>query len=396
MKRNIRWIYVLLGLIIFICLGTVYSWSIFRKPLESSMNLTSTESSLPFMTFLAFYSFLMPLGGKLITKFSPRMVLLFGGILVGLGWILASLSNNISLLVLSYGVVAGSGVGICYGVPISVVSKWFPDKQGLALGILLSGFGMSPFITAPLAKKLIDLYNPFTTFKILGIIFLVFITLLSLPFKFPNEIIETKNADDNSLSTKDMLKNPIFYILWTCFAVATFIGLTIIGITGPVAEEIIGVESGVAVFLVSLFSIFNGLGRPLFGYLSDKLKPAVVIRLSLLLILSASLLMLMFTTGSLVLYIISFSILWMNFGGWLSIAPSLTSKFFGRKNYSQNYGIVFTAYGFGAISGNLVSGTIKDSFGSYKFVAFPILLLTIFAILISEIYLNKKIQRGHY
>ncbi|SHE92963.1 L-lactate MFS transporter [Caloramator proteoclasticus] len=388
MKNKIRWLYVILGILIFICLGTVYSWSIFRKPLEKALGLNSTQSSLPFMTFLAFYAFLMPLGGKLISKYSPKIVLIIGSLLVGLGWLGSAYSKNIFMLTVTYGVIAGSGVGIAYGVPIGVVSKWFPDKKGLSLGILLSGFGMSPFVTAPIAKKLIDIYGVFTTFKILGIIFLIILIILSLPFKFPNENININSEGFYSLSPKEMLKNYRFYILWICFAIATFVGLMIIGITGPMGEDVVGIPSTTMALYVSLFSIFNGIGRPLFGYLSDKLGASKVILLSYTLIFFASLSILFFNKGSILLFVLSFIIFWMNFGGWLSIAPTLTSKFFGPKYYSENYGIVFTAYGIGAILGNLTSGLAKDLFGSYRFVSYPILILIIIGIILSR-FINK-------
>ncbi|MCX7694343.1 MAG: OFA family MFS transporter [Caloramator sp.] len=388
MKSKIRWLYVVLGILIFICLGTVYSWSIFRKPLEKALSLNSTQSGLPFITFLAFYSFLMPFGGRLISKYSPRIVLIIGGILVGLGWLGASFSKNIFSLIITYGAIAGSGVGIAYGVPIGVISKWFPDKKGLALGILLSGFGMSPFVTAPIAKKLIDIYGVFNAFKLLGIAFLIVLIILSLPFKFPKETQKIQTDDSFYLTPKEMLKNKTFYILWVCFAIATFVGLMIIGITGPVGEELIGISSTKIAFYVSLFSIFNGIGRPTFGYLSDKLQASKVILLSYTLIFIAALSMLLFNQGNIFIFVFSFIIFWMNFGGWLSIAPALTSKFFGAKYYSENYGIVFTAYGIGAILGNLTSGLAKDLFGSYKFVSYPILVLTLIGIILSR-FLNK-------
>lgn len=390
MRENLRWIYVILGIAIFICLGTVYSFSIFRKPLEQSLNITSTQSSLPFMTFLAFYSFLMPLGGKLISTYPPNIVLIIGSILVGSGWILSSFSKNIFTLIITYGVIAGSGVGIAYGVPIGVVSRWFSDRQGLALGILLTGFGMSPFVTAPLAKKLIDIYGPFTAFKYLGVVFLIILILLSIPFKFPDKAIEFKDYNDNSMNTNEMIKSASFYILWICFAIGTFVGLTVIGITSPVGEDIIGIDSKKVALYVSLFSVFNGIGRPIFGYMVDKLKPFIVISISYILILVASVIMLLFKEGSLFLFSLSFSILWMNFGAWLSIAPSLTSKFFGRKYYSQNYGIIFTAYGIGAILGNITSGLLKDYFGSYKLVSIPIAVLAILGLIISNFFLKDK------
>ncbi|SEF71731.1 Predicted arabinose efflux permease, MFS family [Caloramator fervidus] len=388
--KNYRWFYVVLGMLIFLCLGTVYSWSIFRKPLENVLHFSSTQSGLPFMTFLAFYAILMPFGGKLVTRYHPRTVMVLGGSLVGLGWFLASFAKSIWFLVLTYGVIAGSGVGIVYGVPISVVSRWFYDKKGLALGILLSGFGLSPFITAPIAKKFIDLYGVFTTFKILGGIFLIFIIILSLPFKFPDEIKHEEEISGSSLNPKEMLKTAKFYALWFCFMVGTLVGLMIIGITGPVGEEIIKIDSKKVALFVSIFSAFNGIGRPLFGWLTDVLKPVFVISLSYLLILLSSFLMFLFKEGSVVVFTLSFALFWLNFGGWLSIAPALTSRFFGNKFYSQNYGIVFTAYGFGAIIGNLLSGILKDYFGSYKVIAYPTIFIVIIAFIVANKFLKEE------
>ncbi|WDC85276.1 MFS transporter [Caloramator sp. mosi_1] len=237
-------------------------------------------------------------------------------------------------------------------------------------------------------QKLINIYGVFTTFKILGLTFLFILITLSLPFRFPNEDIENTTEDINSISPHEMIRDSKFYILWTCFAIATFVGLMIIGITGPIGEDIVGVSSSTMAFYVSLFSVFNGIGRPLFGYLSDRLGTYKVILLSYSLIFLAAILILFFKEGNSLIFIISFILFWMNFGGWLSIAPTLTSKLFGSKYYSQNYGIVFTAYGIGAVLGNLTSGFAKDIFGSYKYVSYPILVLILIGIIISR-FMNK-------
>ncbi|MEM4246075.1 MAG: MFS transporter, partial [Candidatus Bathyarchaeia archaeon] len=121
-----RWIFVALGLVINLCLGSVYSWSVFRKPLEAAFRIGATESGLPFMIFLAFFALLMPPSGRLLERLGVKRVCMLGGVVVGVGWILASLSPNIALLALTYGVIAGSGVGIVYGGPIAASARWFP------------------------------------------------------------------------------------------------------------------------------------------------------------------------------------------------------------------------------------------------------------------------------
>ncbi|TDO78283.1 putative MFS family arabinose efflux permease [Halanaerobium saccharolyticum] len=393
-ENKSRWLYIPLGLIIFMCMGTIYSWSIFRKPIETAFNIGATESGLPYMVFLVFYALAMPFAGSYMDKYGPKVMTIVGGIFISIGWFLSGFTSSIIVLTISYGVIGGMGVGIAYGAPMAVAAKWFPDKEGLAVGLTLGGFGLSPFITAPAASWLIRNFGAFTTFKILGVLFAVIITLLALPLKFP----ETNKKDSKTKQKKNlsseiapekMLKSRSFYALWTTFVIGTIIGLMAIAISGPVAVELINLDSTTASIYVSLFAIFNGIGRPIFGALTDKLKAKKTAIISFSLIIIASLLMIINTSGSPVLYFMSFSIFWLNLGGWLAIAPAATSYFFGKKNYSQNYGYLFTAYGVGAVIGNLFSGSIRDIMGSYQYVFYPTLIIAAIGIIISFLFLKK-------
>ena len=182
-----RWIFVVIGLLINVCLGSIYAFSIFRKPLETLWEITSSQSGYPFMVFLAVFAIAMPLAGNLIARWGPKKTATLGGLLAGTGWIAASFSADIATLTLLYGVIGGAGVGIVYGCPIAVVAKWFPQKSGLAIGLTVMGFGISALVTAPLMKAMID--NPdigiLHTFLYLGIAFLVVITLLAQLLSFP-------------------------------------------------------------------------------------------------------------------------------------------------------------------------------------------------------------------
>ena len=393
-ENKSRWLYIPLGLIIFMCMGTIYSWSIFRKPIETAFNIGATESGLPYMVFLVFYALAMPFAGSYMDKYGPRIMTITGGIFISIGWFLSGFTSSITVLTISYGVIGGIGVGIAYGAPMAVAAKWFPDKEGLVVGLTLGGFGLSPFITAPAASWLIRQFGTFTTFKILGVLFAVIITLLSLPLKFPEsqkKSSETKKqkSPDLNIGPKKMLKSKSFYALWTTFVIGTIIGLMAIAISGPVAEELINLDSATASIYVSLFAIFNGIGRPIFGALTDKLKAKKTAIISFSLIIIASLLMIINNSASPVLYFIAFAIFWLNLGGWLAIAPAATSYFFGKKNYSKNYGYLFTAYGVGAIIGNLFSGSIRDIMGSYQFVFYPTLIIAALGIVISLLFLKK-------
>lgn len=392
-ENKSRWLYIPLGLIIFMCMGTIYSWSIFRKPIETAFNIGATESGLPYMVFLVFYALAMPFAGSYMDKYGPRIMTITGGVLISIGWFLSGFTTSITVLTISYGVIGGMGVGIAYGAPMAVAAKWFPDKEGLAVGLTLGGFGLSPFITAPAAGWLIRQFGAFTTFKILGVLFLIIITLLALPLKFPEtkkRSSKKKQKQNSSLEIgpKKMLKSKSFYALWTTFVIGTIIGLMAIAISGPVAEELINLNSTTASIYVSLFAIFNGIGRPIFGALTDKFKAKRTAIISFSMIIIASFLMII-NDQSPVLYFISFAIFWLNLGGWLAIAPAATSYFFGSENYSRNYGYLFTAYGVGAVIGNLFSGSIRDIMGSYQFVFYPTLIIAVLGIIISLLFLKK-------
>ena len=390
-----RWMYVILGLLINVCLGTVYSWSVFRKPLEAAIDLSPTQSGLPYMIFLAVFAFSMPLGGFLLQKLGPKLAVILGGVLVGGGWVASSFANSITSLVLSYGFVAGIGVGLTYGVPLAVAAKWFPDKKGLALGLTLAGFGLSPFITAPLATYLIETYTVMPTFKILGISFLVTIILLSLFLRFPkDEEVKmltpgsTAKTDSQQFTTKEMLGTSQFYGLWVCYIIGTLAGLTAIGITSNFGQEVAGISAVTAAFAASIFGIFNGIGRPIFGSITDKFGPKKSAMISFTMIIIASIIAL-FAKSSPILFYVSFAIIWMNLGGWLAIAPAGTSSYFGLKNYAKNYGIMFTAYGVGAIVGMLTSGKLKEAFESYTFTFYPVIVLCVLGIIIAWVTLKK-------
>ena len=153
-----RWVFVLAGMIMNLCLGTVYAWSVFRKPLQDffstpEVKITATQTLLPFVLFLALFTVLMPISGRLLQRgIHPRVLSIIGSVIVAAGWILSRYASDINFLYLTYGVIAGAGVGIVYGIPIAVVTRWFPDMKGIAVGITVLGFGASALITAYVAK----------------------------------------------------------------------------------------------------------------------------------------------------------------------------------------------------------------------------------------------------
>lgn len=378
-----RWILVVIGLLINVCVGSIYAFSVFRKPLEALWGITSSQSGYPFMVFLAVFAIAMPFAGSLMAKWGPKKTTMLGGLLVGTGWILASFSPNITILTILYGVIGGAGVGIVYGCPIAVVAKWFPQKSGLAIGLTVMGFGISALLIAPLIKTMID--NPsiglLNTFLYLGIALMTVIMLLAQLLSFPpagwtpvgikSAFAATSAESIPDFSRQAMLKTRNFYALWAIYTIGCLAGLMAIGIASPVGTEVAKLDTTIAALAVSLFAVFNGLGRPIFGALTDKVGPKHAAIVSFTMILGASLLIFFLGQGNATVYLFAFCVLWMCLGGWLAIAPTATGILFGKKHYAQNYGVVFTAYGAGAILGTLLSGNIKDITGSYL-GAFPI------------------------
>jgi len=391
-----RWLFIPLGMIVLLCLGSVYSWSIFRTPLENELGISATQSLLPYTFVLVFYAVLMPITGFYIPRIGVRLTTAIGGIIVGLGYILSSFANHIGLLIFTYGVIAGTGVGIAYGVPMVVVSRWFPDKKGLALGLTIVGFGLSPLITAPLANQLIDAYTVRPTLRILGIAFTAIILAIALTLKLPprdwhpRQNAVTSKSGSSLTYSGNLFKSRSFYGLWICYAIGTLVGLSAIGISSPVGQELININPTVAARSVALFALFNGLSRPLFGWLSDRFKPHYIAISSYVLILIGSLLMANAQTGQVATYLIAFCLFWFCLGGWLAMAPTITLCFFNPDQYAQNYGIVFTAYGVGALIGTLVTGRIRDLFGSYNYVFYFMAFLAIIGIVIAQVLLKRE------
>jgi OFA family oxalate/formate antiporter-like MFS transporter len=399
-----RWLYVILGTIIMLCLGSVYSWSVFVGPLTTyftglGQTVTANDVLLPFSIFLAVFAIAMVFSGKYIEKYGPRKMAMLGGVICGLGWLLASTAGSVQMLYPTYGIIGGLGVGIAYGCPVAVSARWFPDKRGLAVGLTVLGFGFSAFFTANIASYLIGAYGVMNTFRFFGIAFIIIIVLCSLPLTFPPAGYKPPGWTPPApkpgahvtcdFRREQMLKTGSFYGLWLCYFIGCLAGLLAIGISKPVGTEVIQIQSGLASALVGFFAIFNGGGRPVFGTLTDKITPRNSAIVSFVLIAIACLMMMMMAgPGATTIYVIAFAILWMCLGGWLAIAPTATAIFFGTGDYPRNYGVVFLAYGAGAIVGPQLAGFIKTASGSYMGVFPYVVGLAIVGIIIAFVMLK--------
>lgn len=381
-----RWGLVIAALVINLCLGTVYAWSVFVRPLTEHYTaalgraVTANEVLLPYSVILAVFSITMAVTGSYVETHGPKRITVCGSFLTGLGWVLASLAPSIPLLTVLYGVIGGAGIGIAYGATVAVAARWFPDRRGIAVGLTVLGVGFSAFVTANLAGFLIAAYGVMSTFRIFGIGIILVSVPLALPLAFPPAGWRPAGWQPPSVEghavcecdRKAMLRSSAFYGLFSCYFIACFSGLMAVSISSPVGTEVLQIPTALATALVGFFAVFNGGGRPLFGWLTDLLTPRRTAMFTFALIALASILM--WQMASVAAYIAAFSLLWGCLGGWLAIAPTATAAYFGTRDYPRCYGVVFLAFGAGAIAGPQLAGFIRTATGSYLGV-FPCVLV---------------------
>ncbi|MGB9742626.1 MAG: L-lactate MFS transporter [candidate division WOR-3 bacterium] len=377
-----RWLIVVGALLIQLCLGAIYAWSVFRKPLETELSITSTQASLPFSFVLIFFALATVVGGRLQDRFGPRIVAIIGGVLLALGMILASFARNITTLVIAYGVISGIGIGFAYVCPISAGVKWFPDKRGLITGLAVAGFGAGALIVGPLARAMIDSIGAFTTFRYLGIAYFVLILVGALILRNPPAGYKPANWNPpqpatstvrTDFSASQMLSTVQFWLIWLTYFAGCAAGLMIIGQTSPIAQELARFSKETAALGVSVLAVFNALGRIFWGRISDSIGRTRALFLMFLINALAILGYFLIPSAPFVFWI-AIALVGSSFGGYLAIYPAVTADFYGTKNSGINYGLVFTAYGVGGLLSNIFAPRIKEITGNYN-VAFLITAL---------------------
>ncbi len=376
-----RWLIVVGAILIQLCLGGIYIWSVFRKPLEMAVDegglgLSPSQATLPFSLVLIFFAIATVIGGRWQDKAGPRLVASVGGILLGAGMLLSAFGKSYPALALGYGVIGGIGIGFTYVCPVATGIKWFPDKRGLITGLSVAGFGAGALILAPVARSLIDSMGIFSTLSTLGIIFLVVVVAASQLLKNPPTGYapagwtppETAAVTKESFSTGQMLKTPQFYSIWLMYFFGCLAGLMIIGQTSPIGQEIAGYSAATAALAVMLLSIFNGAGRIFWGRVSDALGRMKT--LFIMFTLCGIAMLLYNVIGAFPPYYwIGVAIVGACFGGYLALFPAITADFFGTKNIGANYGFVFMAYGVGGLLGPQFAARVLEATGGYS-VAF--------------------------
>ncbi|MDQ5988685.1 MAG: MFS transporter, OFA family, oxalate/formate antiporter [Syntrophus sp. SKADARSKE-3] len=283
MKDN-RWLILLSSLLINVCIGSGYAWSVFQKPLIAMFKWTTSEASLAFTLTFAVVPITMIIAGKIQDKIGPRKVIMVGALIFGCGFIGAGFASSLTFLYLTYGVLGGLGIGTVYATVVANAVKWFPDKRGLASGLVVAGFGSGAMVIALIAAEMIQGYGVLNTFIYLEICFVILIIVLAqlvhvAPAGFtpagwaPPAVTATSTSkiSEEDKDWKQMLTDPMFYVLFSMYTIACISGLMIIGHASPIGQELIKLTVKEAALAVSLLAMANTIGRIFWGWISDKI-----------------------------------------------------------------------------------------------------------------------------
>ncbi len=378
-----RGLVVIGAILIQLALGAIYAWSVFTPSLVLE-GWTKADTQWVFAVGLASFAVIMVFAGKRLAAWGPQKLAFIGGIVLGLGYFLAGLFGGSSFWALLFliGLIGGAGIGFAYVVPIAVGMRWFPDKKGMITGLAVAGFGFGALLWVKLAGSwghLIDNIGLANTFMSYGIAFAAMVIIGGIWMKFPpagwkpegyeaeQTAAEKAAANDKEFSSTEMLKKVQFYLIFFTFVFSAGAGLMSIGLmklypmealqkhglTATEASAIAG--TAMAVF----FSLANGLGRILWGMMSDKLgrKMSIIIMTA-----TQGIIVILFTymAGNEYLLYLGATLIGFNFGGNFALFPTITADTFGAKNVGQNYPWVFLAYGVGGIIGPILGGKLGD------------------------------------
>jgi len=391
-KITNRWLVVFGAVMIQLALGAIYAWSVFTKALkEAPFGFSTPQTQAIFSAGLATFAVVMIFAGLQMKKFGPRKLAFTSAVVLGAGYVLGGLFGSTFLSQLLFiGIMGGAGIGIGYVVPIAVGMKWFPDKKGLISGLAVAGFGFGATIWVKVAGSWFDLitkYGPRNVFLWYGIAFFIMVSIGSIWMVNPPEGYkpkgykeEKKKANSNGIehhTWRQMLKEYPFWATWAIFIVSGAAGLMVIGTIKLFGLDVLqasgmtavaaGAAAGTA---MAWYAIFNGLGRIIWGKVSDNIGPKMAIILMTL--IQGILMLSFFKMGrNPVMLAIYASAIGFNFGGNFALFPVLTAKLFGTKNVGSNYPFVFTAYGIAGIAGPMLGGVIRDSTGSFLMAFVP-------------------------
>lgn len=377
-----RWWRLVGSLLMTLALGTLYAWSIFVAPLEQEFGWKRAQTSTVFTIAVVMFALSFIIAGRLQDRFGPFWVAITGGVLVSLGFFLCAYTASLFYLYFCYGVLGGIGNGFGYATVVPVMSKWFPDKRGLAIGLALAGYGGGSAIFGPIAG--LEMFPHFgwrQTCMILGGIFFVMTMVASFLLKNPSEDFvlpagphdaAPAGADDVHIAERarhflpsEILQTPTFYLMWLGFGLGSSAGLMVISQLVPFAKSQGIPSAALATMGLVVGAAGNVSGRILSGWLSDALGRLNTLRV--ILAIAAVAMPALYRVGSHVtaLYVGVFAV-YFCYGAQASVNPATVADFWGTRHAGVNYGLLFSAWGAAGIIGPTIGGVLFDRYRNYE------------------------------
>jgi len=403
-----RWFVVIASCLINLCLGSMYAWSVFSPPMAAHLNALNgltgaaalSGASLAIVFGLAnIVGPIMTLcGGFLHDTFGPKKMIFIGGLIFSSGMFLSGLATNLTMLTLFYSIGIGTGTGFTYICTISNSVKLFPDKRGLIGGIITAVYGLSSVIMPPIAVALINSVGVVGAFKCIGVAFVVIICGCSfLVTKCPAGFaptgwtppVATNAGGSGEAADKDwkqMLADPIFYVMLLMLTSGAVFGLMIISQASSLSQNMVGMSVAAATSVVSILALFNAAGRVSAGFVSDKIGRVNTLALMLVFAILGLGLLYFSGKGDIAQFYIGVSIVGMCFGSFMGVYPGFTADQFGPKHSGFNYGIMFIGFGLAGVIGPMLMTNVYKASGSYQSAFMVAAVLALVGIIFSFIY----------
>lgn len=397
-----RWLILAVCCLANLCLGSIYTWSVFASPMASYMssisgqNLSSADLAIVYTIANSVGPITMISGGWVNDRFGPKIVILVGGLMFGLGMVFSGFATSVSGLILSYGLIGGLGLGMAYGSTISSCIKFFPDKRGFVGGITTAVYGFSSVILPPVVTAIVERSDAPTAFKIVGAVFAVVLVLCALlvqrcPDGFvpegwnPPEKLSGAAGPVNK-NWKEMLASPVFYVMMLLLCCGAFCGMMVTSQASSIAQNMAGLSPMAASTSVSLISLFSVFGRIGAGSLSDRIGRINTLALSCT--LSAGGLMCLYFSGSeaVALFYLGSAVVGLCFGAFMGVYPGFTADQFGPKNNSVNYGIMFIGFAAAGYFGPSIMAKVFNADGSYQRAFLIACVLSLCGVALSFVY----------
>ncbi|WP_445489771.1 L-lactate MFS transporter [Niallia sp. 03133] len=393
MKTEKRWQIVIGTIIVQMGLGTIYTWSLFNQPLVDAFGwkLSSVAITFSITSFALAFSTLF--AGKLQDKWGIRRLIRNAGILLGLGLILSSQVSSLWMLYILAGVVVGFADGTAYITSLSNLIKWFPEKKGFISGISVGAYGTGSLLFKFINGSFIASFGVSKAFMFWGIIALIMVVGGSFLIKEAKAASQKQSSQaiQKEYTVKEMLKTKQAYLLFVMFFTACMSGLYLIGIVKDIGVSLAGLDMETAANAVALVAIFNTIGRIILGALSDKVGRLKVVS-GALAVTAIAVSVLSFAPLNFPLFFACVAGIAFCFGGNITVFPAIVADFFGLKNQSKNYGVIYQGFGIGALSGSFIAAALGGFVPTFTVIAILCIVSFIIALTVKPPYQGKSIQ----